>query len=80
MVVADVTTPEGRAHIFDSAPGTTHLVTIGGSSAACPIGEPVALGERAGDTRVDAPPPDELREELLYDRGGEHPVRRLCVA
>lgn len=36
-VVAEATTPEGRARVFESTPGTTHLVTIGSSSAACPL-------------------------------------------
>lgn len=36
-VVAEVTTPEGRARVFESAPGATHLVTIGADSAACPL-------------------------------------------
>ena len=36
-VAADVTTPEGRALVFESAPDATHLVTIGGSSEPRPV-------------------------------------------
>lgn len=36
-VVADVTTPEGRALVFESAPDATHLVTIGSSSEPRPV-------------------------------------------
>ncbi len=38
-VAADVTTPEGRALVFESAPDATHLVTIGGSSDPCPVSD-----------------------------------------
>jgi hypothetical protein len=40
------------------------------AGATCPIREAMAPGQYPGDTRVDAPPPDELREELLYDCAG----------
>lgn len=36
-VVADVTTPEGRALVLGGAPDATHLVTIGSSSDPCPL-------------------------------------------
>jgi NAD(P)-dependent dehydrogenase (short-subunit alcohol dehydrogenase family) len=39
VVVADVTTEEGRDRVFTSVPGATHLVIAGGISVACPIEE-----------------------------------------
>ena len=39
MLAADVTTPEGRALVFETAPDATHLVTIGSSSDPCPVAD-----------------------------------------